>query len=68
MLSADGMIPVAVSSAGSRTSMKITGAWVGEGDELGRAEVIFFVCQFLGFECVFLEKCCMWQFEQTASM
>lgn len=42
MLSAEGMIPVPVSSAGSRTSMRIIGVCVGEAVELGREAVIWF--------------------------
>ena len=41
MLTAPGMMPVLLSSAGSRTSMRITGWWVGEGVADGRVAVIW---------------------------
>jgi len=41
---AEGMMPVPVSSAGSRTSIRITGVWVGEGVEEGREALIWCSC------------------------
>lgn len=43
MLMAEGMMPVPFSSAGSRTSIRITGLWVGEVEEEGR-EVLIWGC------------------------
>lgn len=33
---AEGMMPVPFSSAGSRTSIRMTGLWDGEGESEGR--------------------------------
>jgi hypothetical protein len=43
MLTAEGMMPVPFSSAGSRTSTRIKGLWVGEAAEEGR-EVFIWGC------------------------
>jgi hypothetical protein len=45
MLIALGMMPVPVSSAGSRTSMRITGVCDGEGVEDGREALIWCVVE-----------------------
>lgn len=41
MLRAEGMIPVEINSAGSRTSIRTRGLWVGEGFVLGREVLIY---------------------------
>lgn len=42
MATADGIIPVPVNSAGSRTSIRIMGAWVGlVGESVGREALIW---------------------------
>lgn len=47
MLIAVGMMPVPVSSAGSRTSIRITGVWEGEGVDDGREALIWVVVEVL---------------------
>lgn len=54
MLRAEGMIPVEDSSAGSRTSIRMTGLWVGEVVVDGRELFIWFEGKLVVFGLVFL--------------